>query len=69
VPAWLRPGARPGQETGGYDNPHDRPGHLSPQELLPESVAGERFYEPDQAEAELALRLAEIRRARTDEGP
>ena len=30
------------------------PGHVSAQELLPESVAGERFYEPDEAEAELA---------------
>jgi putative ATPase len=67
VPAWLRPGARPGQQTGGYDNPHDRPGHLSPQELLPESVVGARFYRPQDAEAELELRLAEIRRARRAE--
>jgi putative ATPase len=50
VPGWLRSGPRPG--------------HLSPQELLPESVAGERFYEPDQAEAELAARLQRIRRER-----
>jgi putative ATPase len=64
VPSWLRPGARPGQQTGGYDSPHGRPGHVSPQELLPESVAGERFYEPDEAEAQLAARLEEIRRAR-----
>ena len=42
---------------GGYDYPHERPGHVSPQELLPESVVGERFYEPDEAEAELARRL------------
>jgi len=69
VPAWLRPGARPGQQTGGYDNPHDRPGHVSPQELLPESVADARFYEPDEAEAQLALRLAEIRRARASKKP
>jgi len=67
VPAWLRPGARPGQQTGGYDNPHDRPGHISPQELLPESVVGARFYQPQDAEAELELRLAEIRRARASE--
>jgi len=64
VPAWLRPGPRPGQQTGGYENPHRRPGHVSSQELLPDTVAGERFYEPDDAEAELALRLEEIRRAR-----
>jgi putative ATPase len=69
VPAWLRPGARPGQQTGGYDNPHARPGHVSPQELLPESVVGARFYEPDEAEAQLALRLAEIRRARASKKP
>jgi putative ATPase len=67
VPAWLRPGARPGQQTGGYDSPHARPGHVSPQELLPEGVVGERFYEPDEAEAELELRLAEIHRARRSE--
>ncbi len=67
VPGWLRPGARPGQQTGGYDSPHNRPGHVSSQELLPESVVGERFYEPDEAEAQLAQRLAEIRRARRSE--
>jgi putative ATPase len=64
VPSWLRPGARPGQQTGGYDSPHGHPGHISSQELLPESVVGERFYEPDEAEAHLAERLREIRRAR-----
>jgi putative ATPase len=64
VPAWLRPGARPGQEVGGYDYPHDHPGQLSPQELLPESVVGERFYRPGEAEARLAERLEEVRRIR-----
>jgi putative ATPase len=64
APGWLRPGARPGQQTGGYDSPHGRPGHVSPQELLPEGVVGERFYEPEEAEAELAVRLREIRLAR-----
>ncbi|HUA75486.1 MAG TPA: replication-associated recombination protein A [Solirubrobacteraceae bacterium] len=64
VPAWLRSGPRPGQERGGYDNPHEHPGHLGPQELLPEGVQGARFYEPDEAEAELARRLREIRVAR-----
>jgi putative ATPase len=49
---------------GGYDNPHRHPGHVSPQELAPESVAGSRFYEPDDAEAELAERLRGIERAR-----
>ncbi len=64
APGWLRPGPRPGQEVGGYDYPHDHPGHVSPQELLPEEVAGARFYEPDEAEAALAERLAQVRRAR-----
>jgi putative ATPase len=64
VPGWLRSGPRPGQEVGGYDYPHDRPGGLSPQELLPEAVAGSRFYEPGDAEVELARRLARIRKAR-----
>jgi putative ATPase len=64
VPGWLRSGPRPGQDVGGYDNPHQHPGHLSPQDLLPEEVAGARFYEPDEAEAELAQRLAQVRRAR-----
>ncbi len=64
VPGTLRSGPRPGQERGGYDNPHAHPGHLSPQELLPEGVAGARFYVPDQAEGALAARLEEIRSAR-----
>jgi putative ATPase len=64
VPGWLRSGPRPGQEVGGYDYPHEHPGHVSPQELAPEGVAGERFYTPDEAEAQLARRLEEIRRAR-----
>jgi putative ATPase len=67
VPAWLRSGPRPGQERGGYDNPHRHRGHLSSQRLLPEGVDGARFYEPDEAEQELARRLAEVRRARSSD--
>jgi putative ATPase len=59
-PAPLRSGGR----GEGYDNPHRHPGHLGPQEVLPERVLGTRFYAPDEAEAELARRLAAIRRAR-----
>jgi putative ATPase len=74
VPSWLRSGALSdlrsvGQEQSDYDNPHRRPGHVSSQELLPEGVVGERFYEPDEAEAALAERLREIRRARGVERP
>ncbi len=67
VPGWLRSGPRPGLDENPptrYDNPHGHPGHLAGQELLPEGVAGERFYEPDEAEAELARRLEQIRRLR-----
>jgi putative ATPase len=60
-PAHLRSRLRGG---GGYDYPHDRPGHVSPQELLPEDVAGTTFYAPGEAEPAMAERLAAIRRAR-----
>src|ERR1700722_11707210 len=59
-PVQLRSGGR-GQ---GYDSPHAHRGHLGSQELAPDEVAGKRFYVPDDAEAQLATRLAEIRRAR-----
>ncbi|HXN39152.1 MAG TPA: replication-associated recombination protein A [Solirubrobacteraceae bacterium] len=64
VPPWLRSGPRPGQDRGGYDNPHGHPGHLGPQQLLPQDLAAERFYAPDDAEAQLATRLARIRESR-----
>ncbi|HEY2282137.1 MAG TPA: replication-associated recombination protein A [Solirubrobacteraceae bacterium] len=64
VPGWLRPGARPGQEVGGYDYPHEHPGQVSPQELAPEGVVGERFFQAGEAEAQLAQRLEQVRRMR-----
>ena len=60
-PAYLRSSTR---QQGDYDYPHARPGHISPQELLPDGAIGARFYEPDDAEAALRERLAELRRAR-----
>ncbi len=60
-PPHLRSSTR---SDGGYDNPHRRPGHISPQELMPDSAIGRRFYEPDAAEAALRERLDEIRQAR-----
>ena len=44
----------------GYQYPHDLPGGVSDQPLAPDSVRGERFYEPTERgfEAELAERLA-----------
>jgi putative ATPase len=68
VPGWLRSGPRPGQDQGGYENPHRLPGHVGRQELAPEGVAAARFYGPDEAEAELAARLEQIRRARGRQG-
>jgi putative ATPase len=67
-PDYLRSGAYPGAaklgRCEGYDYPHARPEHVSPQDLLPPDVEGSRFYEPGEAEAELARRLEKIRRAR-----
>ncbi len=67
-PAYLRSAAYPGaKELGrgeGYQDPHQQPGHLAPQELLPDALRGERFYRPDGGEAPLRDRLEEIRRAR-----
>lgn len=59
-PTPLRSGGR----GEGYDYPHDRPGHVSPQELLPESVAGTRFWQPTATERALGERHERIRRAR-----
>jgi putative ATPase len=67
-PAHLRSAAYPGAKAlgrgEGYDYPHDREGHFSAQELMPEGLAGVRFYAPDDAEAGLRERLEEVRRAR-----
>jgi putative ATPase len=63
-PGWLRSGPRPGQEVGGYDNPHSHPEHLGAQPVMPEALGTTRFYEPDEAEAPYASRLEQIRRLR-----
>lgn len=60
-PAHLRSANR---ADGLYDNPHSHAGHISTQQLVPHGVAGVRFYRPDDAEAALARRLEELRRAR-----
>jgi putative ATPase len=48
----------------GYVYPHDQPGGVAGQPLLPEEVQGERFFEPTDRgfEAELAKRLEELRK-------
>jgi putative ATPase len=60
-PAYVRSANR---REPGYDFPHDHPGHISPQRVLPEALGDVRFYEPDDQEAAFRARLAEIRRAR-----
>ncbi|WP_354699543.1 putative AAA domain-containing protein [Paraconexibacter sp. AEG42_29] len=60
-PAYLRSANR---REPGYDYPHDNPGHLTRQDVMPPSIAGTRFYAPDDAEAALAERLAAVRRDR-----
>jgi putative ATPase len=60
-PAYLRSSTR---NDGNYDNPHRHQGHLSAQELAPAGAAGVRFYQPDDAEAALRDKLAQVRRAR-----
>jgi putative ATPase len=64
-PAYLRSSGYPGAARlgrgQGYDSPHSHPDHLSAQPVMPEGLDGERFYEPDLAEAELAERLERIR--------
>jgi putative ATPase len=67
-PPYLQSAAYPGAAAlgrgVGYDYPHDLPDQVSDQELLPDRVAGERFYDPGETEAALRARLEEIRRAR-----
>jgi putative ATPase len=71
-PAYLRDahygGAAALGRGQGYDYPHDHPGHLTSQDVMPPEVAGARFYEPDEAEADAMRRVAELRRARGLEG-
>jgi putative ATPase len=66
-PDYLRdahyPGARKLGRGTGYVYPHDEPGGVAEQSLLPEELRGERFYEPTDRgfEAELRRRLEAIR--------
>ncbi len=58
------PGAKQLGRGEGYRYPHDEPGGVTDQPLAPESVRGERFYEPTDRgfEAELRERLERLRR-------
>jgi putative ATPase len=71
-PDYLRdahyPGARRLGRGTGYVYPHDEPGGVAGQPLMPEELRGTRFYEPTDRgfEAELRRRLEELRRALGD---
>jgi putative ATPase len=66
-PDYLRdahyPGAKSLGRGTGYRYAHDEPGGVSDQQLLPDALAGRRFYAPTDRgfEAELGKRLEELR--------
>jgi putative ATPase len=68
-PSYLQdahyPGARKLGRGVGYVYPHDEPGGVAGQPVMPEGLDTERFYEPTDRgyEAELGRRLERIRRA------
>jgi putative ATPase len=72
-PDYLRdahyPGAKKLGRGQGYVYPHEQPGGVADQPLLPPEVQGERFYEPTDrgGEAELRDRLERLRDARGHE--
>jgi putative ATPase len=67
-PPYLRdahyPGAKKLGRGVGYVYPHDEPGGVAGQQVIPEGMEGERFYQPTDRgfEAELSRRLEELRR-------
>jgi putative ATPase len=69
-PDYLRdahyPGAKKLGRGVGYDYPHDHPEGTSPQELMPDEAAGQRFLDLSEhgEERELKERYDRIRRAR-----
>jgi putative ATPase len=74
VPAHLMDSSRDAAGFGhgkGYQYPHSFPGHFTPQNYLPESMVGRRFFEPsDQGyEKDVTIRLdhwrAQIEQARS----
>jgi len=70
IPHYLRSGAYPGAESLGrgqdYEYPHDEPGAVTGQELMPPEAEGRRFLElSDQGEeAALRERAEDLRRRR-----
>lgn len=71
APVHLMDSARDAQGFGhgkGYRYPHSFAGHFVPQQYLPDSLLGKRFYQPsDQGyEAQVAERLARWRQAQSE---
>jgi putative ATPase len=64
-PGYLRD---PASGPEPYDYPHDRPGGLAGQELLPPALEGTRFYRPEGREPGMAERLERIRAGRPGQG-
>jgi putative ATPase len=68
-PSYLQdahyPGAKKLGRGTGYRYPHDEPEGVADQQLMPEGLEHERFYEPTDRgfEAELRRRLAKLRSA------
>jgi putative ATPase len=60
-PGYLRSGPLADE---GYDYPHDRPHHVSPQSVRPPGLEDVRFYAPDGQEAPFAERWAALRKLR-----
>jgi putative ATPase len=73
-PSYLQdahyPGARKLGRGVGYVYPHDEPGGVAEQPVMPQGLEAERFYEPTDRgfEGELGRRLERIRRAVRSEG-
>ena len=67
-PPWLQASGYAGAaKLGrglGYEDPHGKPGHVGTQSVMPEELEGERFWRPDEQEADLRERHEQIRRAR-----
>ena len=68
IPIHLMDSSRDAKSLGhgqGYDYPHDHDGHWTPQQYLPKSLVGRKFYSPsDQGyEAEVSDRLQRWREA------
>ena len=67
-PPWLRSSGYPGAAALGrgldYDDPHQHPGHLAAQDVMPADLAGTRFWRPDDQERLLRDRHENIRAKR-----